>query len=59
MGTFITALTGESGLTATAIWGAISPVAPLVVTLVLAKLGYNILRTSVNDTTRIRSKKAM
>lgn len=59
MGTFITALTGESGLTATAIWGAISPVAPLVVLLALVKIGYNVLRTSVNDTTRVRSKKVM
>lgn len=59
MGTFITALTGEGGISATAIWNAISPVAPLVIILVLAKLSYNILRTSVNDTTRVRSKKAM
>lgn len=59
MGGFVTALTGESGLTATSIWGAISPIAPFVVILALVKIGYNVLRTSVNDTTRVRSKKVM
>lgn len=59
MGTFITALTGENGINATAIWGAITPIAPLVVTLILAKLGYNVLRSTVNDTTRIKSKRAL
>lgn len=59
MATFITALTGESGLTATSIWAAISPVAPLVVTLVLVKIGYNVLRGTVNDSTRVKSKKAI
>lgn len=59
MAAFITALTGESGLTAASLWSAVSPVAPLVIVLILVKLGYNVLRTSVNDTTRIRSKKVM
>lgn len=56
---FITALTGETGISATALWGAVSPIAPLVIVLILVKLGYNVLRTSVNSTTRIRSKKVM
>lgn len=57
---FITALTGaEGGLTATSIWGAIQPVAPLVVTLVLVKIGYNVLRGTINNTTRPSSKKAI
>lgn len=59
MATFITALTGEGGITAASLWGAVSPVAPIVIVLILVKLGYNVLRTSVNDTTRIRSKKVM
>ena len=59
MAAFITALTGEGGITASTIWGAITPVAPLVITLILAKLGYNVLRSTVNDTTRIKSKRAL
>lgn len=59
MAAFITALTGESGISAATLWGAVSPIAPLVIVLILVKLGYNVLRTSVNSTTRIRSKKVM
>lgn len=60
MDSFITALTAtEGGLTAAAIWGAITPIAGLVVTLVLVKLGYTMIKSTVSSTTRPNSKKVM
>lgn len=59
MQAFITALTGENGLTAAEIWGAIAPVAGLIVLLVPIKVGYNILSGSVNNFTRVSKKRVM
>ena len=47
MGTFVTALTGENGITATSLWGAVSPIAPFVVVMVFFALGYYIIKKSV------------
>lgn len=52
MAAFITALTGENGITATALWGAVSPVAPLVVIMILFALGYTIVRKSVKGASK-------
>ena len=57
---FISALTGaEGGLTAGAIWGSITPIVPLVVTLVLVKLGYRMVKGSVESAVNPKSKKVM
>lgn len=47
MAAFITGLTGESGITASSLWGAVAPIAPFVVVMVLFALGYYIIRKSV------------
>lgn len=47
MATFITALTGENGITATSLWGSVSPAAPFIVIMVLFALGYYVIRKSV------------
>lgn len=47
MAAFITALTGTDGISATALWGAVSPIAPFIVIMVLFALGYYIVRKSV------------
>lgn len=60
MDSFITALTAtEGGLTAASIWGAITPIASVVVTLVLVKLGYNMIKATVQSTVKPNSKKVM
>lgn len=57
---FISALTAaEGGLTATTIWGAITPIASVVVTLTLVKLGYRMVKGSIESATNPRSKKVM
>ena len=47
MAAFITALTGENGITASALWGAVSPIAPFLVIMVLFALAYYVVRKSV------------
>lgn len=47
MAAFITALTGESGITAAGLWGAISPIAPFLVIAVTFAIGYRAIRKSV------------
>lgn len=59
MQSFITALTGDGGLDAATIWGAITPVASLLLILIPAKIGYNMLSGVANNFTRIKSKKVM
>ena len=60
MDAFITAITAsEGGLTATSIWGAITPIVPLVVTLVLVKLGYRMVKGSTESAVNPKSKKVM
>lgn len=57
---FISAITAaEGGLTAASIWGAINPIVPLVVTLVLVKLGYRMVKGSVESAVNPKSKKVM
>lgn len=57
---FITAITAaEKGITAATIWGAITPIAPLVITLVLVKLGYRMVKGSVESAVNPKSKKVM
>lgn len=57
---FITAITTtETGLTAANIWAAITPIAPLVVVLVLVKLGYRMVKGSVESAVNPKSKKVM
>lgn len=60
MDSFISAITAsEGGITAGAIWGAINPIVPLVVTLVLVKLGYRMVKGSVESAVNPKSKKVM
>ena len=47
MAAFVTSLTGESGITATSLWGAVAPIAPFLVVMVLFALGYYVIRKSV------------
>lgn len=56
---FVTALTGTNGITAADIWGAITPTAALLVILIPIKIGYNMLSGTVNNFTRVKSKKVM
>lgn len=57
---FISAITAaETGLTPATIWGAITPVVPLVVTLVLVKLGYRMVKGSTESAVNPKSKKVM
>lgn len=60
MDSFISAITNaETGLTASTIWGAINPIVPLVVVLVLVKLGYRMVKGSVESAVNPKSKKVM
>ena len=57
---FISAITAaDGGITAVNIWAAITPIAPLVVVLVLVKLGYRMVKGSVESTVNPKSKKVM
>lgn len=57
---FISAITAaEGGLTAASIWGAITPISSLVVLLVLVKLGYRMVKGSVESAVNPKSKKVM
>lgn len=47
MAAFITALTGTDGISATALWGAVSPIAPFLVIMITFALGYYIIRKAV------------
>lgn len=44
MAGFITALTGENGINADALWGAVTPIIPLVVVLVIFAFSYRIIK---------------
>ena len=59
MDAFIEALTGQNGINATNIWNNIAPIAPLVITLALVKIGYRTLKGTVNQVTAPGSKKVM
>lgn len=59
MGGFVTALTGENGISASAIWSEISPAAPYVVTLILVKIGYNFVSGLINNTSRVSKKRVV
>lgn len=47
MAAFITALTGESGISAAGLWGAVTPIAPLLIVMVFFALGYKVTKKSV------------
>lgn len=59
MAGFISGMTGDSGITASNIWLAITPIAGFIAALVLVKIGYNQLRKTTNNATRPNSKKTM
>lgn len=59
MADFISGLTGEGGVTVANIWGQMAPIAGFIATLVLVKIGYNQVRRTTNDSTRVNSKKVM
>lgn len=60
MDSFISAITAtETGITAATLWGAINPIVPLVVTLILVKLGYRMVKGSVESAVNPKSKKVM
>lgn len=59
MAGFITALTGENGITAASIWAEITPIVPFVVTLIGVKLGYHVVASSVNQVTRPEKKRVI
>lgn len=59
MSAFVQALMGENGVTVANIWGEILPIAGFIASLVLVKIGYNQLRKTTNNATRLNSKKTM
>lgn len=59
MAGFITALTGENGISASSLWAEITPIVPFVVTLIGVKLGYHMVSSAVNQTTRPEKKKVI
>ena len=59
MAEFISGLTGEGGVTVANIWGQMAPIAGFIATLVLVKIGYNQMKKTTNNSTRVNSKKVM
>lgn len=54
MSSFITAL--NTGLSATALWGAIADTAPLIITLVLFGLGFYVTRKLVKGASKGKTR---
>lgn len=57
MGGFITGLTGQDGITAANVWGAITPAAGFAAALILIKIGYRFVTGLMNNTVSLKSKK--
>ncbi len=59
MQSFITALTGNDGITAANVWGAITPAAGFAAALVLIKVGYRFVKGLINNSTAPGKKKVV
>lgn len=56
MQTFITALTGESGITASTLWTEVAHIVPLLVILLPFAFGYYVVRKSVKGAAKGKVK---
>lgn len=56
MTAFVTALTGTDGISETALWGGITPIAPLIVILVVFAFSYRVARRSIGGASKGKVK---
>lgn len=54
MDAFITALTGEGGITASALWGVMSSLIPYLVIIVPVALGFYFVRKLIKGTSKAK-----
>lgn len=53
---FITALTGEHGLSSSTFWGEITPMAPVVLILIGVAFGYNVLKKGIKGASKGKAR---
>lgn len=56
MQSFITALTGENGISSATFWGEITPMAPLIIILIGVAFGYNVLRKGIKGASKGKAR---
>lgn len=56
MTTFITALTGENGVTSANLWAQVTPAAGFLAALVIFAFGYRVIRKIISGASRGRAK---
>lgn len=56
MTAFVSALTGTDGISETALWGGITPMAPLIVILVVFAFSYRVARRSIGGASKGKVK---
>ena len=54
MGDFVTEIVGK--LTIADLWSTVAPIAAIVATLVIFKLGYRVLKDNVNNATKPKGR---
>lgn len=55
MTSFITAITGQDGITIASMWGYLTELAPLLITFFAVAVGYRVLRRALNKGSKFKA----